>query len=138
MVVDVVANPFPSESVTLLACIVITYTVPFASAVVGVMLSVFPLMVVLNLTVFPLKVLSSITAVFPNLIASLKVILITLFVATFTELLAGFILVIFGAALAIWEVAEVVVAAVLNLVISCVAKPLPARSVTQLGFNVSV
>lgn len=102
------------------------------------MLSVLPLIVILNLTVFPLKVLSSITAVFPNLIGSLKLILITLFVATFTELFAGFILVIFGAALAVREVDAVVVFAVLNLVINCAVKPFPARSVILLGFNVSV
>ncbi len=133
-----VASAFPVRSVMLLECMITVYVVPFVNAVVGVILSVLPLIVFLNATVFPLDVLNSIQHFVPNLIDSLKLILITLFVGTFTALLTGFVLVIFGAALNVSEVDAAVVFAVLNVVISCVAKPFPARSVMQFGFNVSV
>ena len=50
----------------------------------------------------------------------------------------GFVLIIFGAKLIVCDVDAVVVFAVLNVVMSCVAKPFPAKSVMQFGFNVSV
>ena len=114
------------------------YVVPFANNVVGVILSILLFIVFLNATVFPLEVLNSIQHVVPNLIASLKLILITLFVATFAALLTGFVLIIFGDKLIVCDVDAVVVFAVLNVVMSCVAKPFPARFVMQFGFNVSI
>ena len=92
------------------------YVVPFASFVVGVMMSVLPVMVLVNDIAFPLEVFSSIQELVPNLMASLKLILITLFVGIFTALLTGFVLVTVGAVFTgVLDSAEVVVLAVLNM-----------------------
>ena len=97
------------------------YVVPFASVVVGVILSVLPLMVFVNGIAFPLELLSSIHTFVPNLMASLKLILITLFVGIFTALLTGFELITVGAVFTgVLEKAEVVVLAVLNCITFCV------------------
>ena len=134
-----VAKPFPNKSVMLLVCMITVYVVPFASFVVGVMMSVLPVMVLVNDIAFPLEVFSSIQELVPNLMASLKLILITLFVGIFTALLTGFVLFTVGAVFTgVLDSAEVVMLAVLNSVIYCVVKPFPAKSVILLGFNVSV
>ncbi len=132
-------NLFLVKSVILLVCMITVYVVPFASFVVGVMMSVLPVMVLVNDIAFPLEVFSSIHEFVPNLMASLKLILITLFVGIFTAFLTGFVLITVGAIFTgVFDSAEVAVLTVLNCVIYCVVKPFPARSVILLGFNVSV
>ena len=123
-----IANPFPVRSFILFAWIINVYVTPFARFFLGFMLSMLPVMVLVNDIAFPLEFLSSIHEFALNLIALLNLILITLFLGTFTAFLTGFVLITFGE----------IFTTVLNCVIYCVNKPFPARSVTLLGFNVSL
>ena len=77
-------------------CMHIVYLVPVVSSVEGVRVSVLPLMVLVVGIIVPLLFWRSIHPV-PFCMFSLKVMVITLSVGTFTALLAGSILVIVGA-----------------------------------------
>ena len=73
------------------------YRVPFVSDVVGVIINVLPDTDSLKGLATPLEVLSSTQGLVPNLIALLKVILITLFKATLTAPFDGSVLLTTGA-----------------------------------------
>jgi hypothetical protein len=74
----------PVESVTALECMITVYVVAVVSAVVGVIFNVLPVTLNVNGFAVPLAFLSSTNGLVPNLMASLKLMLITLFNATLT------------------------------------------------------
>ena len=88
----------PTSVVLMMAFVWTTtvYRVPFVSDVVGVIINVFPDTDSLKGLATPLEVLSSTQGLVPNLIALLKVILITLFKATLTAPFDGFVLLTTG------------------------------------------
>ena len=98
LVVKGAANPFPARSVILLVCSITVYFLPASKSALGVIESTFPVMLEVNGTAAPVPLvsLSSIHELWPNLIASLKVIFITLFKATINALSAGLVLVTWG------------------------------------------
>ena len=91
---------FPPKSVTLPAYSVMVYWVLASSIVLGVMVRVLPFMVLVVGIIVPV-LLWSWMFMFPSLMGSLKVVVITVFTGTLTAFLAGFPAVGVGAVLSV-------------------------------------